>query len=101
MSLRFEDNSVYFEENCAADEALVLSEYLRDHPGTPADLRNCTYLHTSLMQVLLAREMPCVALPEDPFMARWLPALLETCALSGPQDAMPQQRADAEPGHVE
>ena len=56
MPLRFEDNSVYFEENCAADEALVLAEYLRDHPDTQADLRNCTYLHTSLMQVLLAME---------------------------------------------
>ncbi len=101
MSLRFEDNSVYFEENCAADEALVLSEYLRDHPGTQADLRNCTYLHTSLLQVLLAMEMPCVALPEDPFMARWLPALLETCASSQPQAAMPRQRAAPEPAHVE
>jgi len=97
MPLRFEDNRVYFEENCGADEALELAEYLRDHPGTQADLRNCTYLHTSLMQVLLAMKMACVGMPEEPFMARWLPALLETCASSQPQGAMPRQRADPEP----
>ncbi len=77
MPLRFEDSTVYFEESCAVEDALVLAEYLRVHPETQADLRRCTYLHTSLMQVLLAMQVRCIALPEEPFMARWLTPLLE------------------------
>ncbi len=92
MSLRFEDSTVYFEENCTVEEALVLAEYLRDHSSTQVDLRGCTYLHTSLMQVLLAMQTTCVALPEEPFMARWLTPLLETSLSSRPQAALSQQR---------
>lgn len=96
MPLRFEDNTVYFEENCAVEEALVLAEYSRDHPGTQADLRNCTYLHTSLMQVLLAMQITCVTLPEEPFMARWLTPLLETSSSSQPPQAAMSEPATAQ-----
>jgi hypothetical protein len=85
MPLRFEDGTVYFEESCAVEDALLLAEHLRVHPETRACLRRCTYLHTSLMQVLLAKQVKCTSLPEEPFMARWLTPLLERSQSSQPQ----------------
>jgi hypothetical protein len=78
MPLRFEDDTVYFEENCAVEEALTLTEHLRFHAYSRTDLSRCTYLHTSLAQVLLAMKPRIVAMPEEPFLARWLTPLLET-----------------------
>jgi hypothetical protein len=78
MPLRCEDDTVHFEDTCAVEEALTLTEHLREHPGARADLSRCTYLHTSLAQVLLAMKPEIAALPGEPFMARWLNPLLET-----------------------
>ena len=98
MPLRFEDGTVYFEENCPVEDALLLAEHLRVHPETQADLRRCTYLHTSLMQVLLAMRVRCIALPEEPFMARWLTPLLER---SQPNSAVLQFLKPPAAAHVE
>jgi hypothetical protein len=57
---------------------LEFADWLRCREGSAAvDLAACTFLHTAILQTLLALEPNVLAVPRDPFLARWVAPLLK------------------------
>lgn len=77
MPLRYDGSKLVFEATCIVDEALGLAEYCRDNAVTAADLSGCTYLHTSLLQVLAVVRPASIVPPADASLARWLMPVLQ------------------------
>lgn len=72
MPIRYNKTIAHFEGACLPDEALDLIEWLRGAKAPKVDLRGCSHLHTSLLQVLLVSRPKITAPPADPFLARWV-----------------------------
>jgi hypothetical protein len=85
MPLIFTAAEVRFEDECTVEDAQPLLEFLNGGESREADLSACTYLHTALLQLLLAARPTMTAPPSDPNLARWVAPLL-----SGP---MPGSRS--------
>ena len=78
MPIRYDGDAARFDGACDADAAQELLEWLEPRPGRAAiDLAGCTGLHTAVLQVLLAARPAVAAVPEDPFLRRWVTPLLE------------------------
>ena len=80
MPLRLARNRVHFEGECSVEEALALLEYLSRPKPPRVDLRQCTHMHTALVQVLAACRPTRIVPPEDPFLASWLMPFLASQA---------------------
>ena len=76
MPLVFTATAVRFEYVCTVEEALPLLEFLKSSEAPKVDLSACTYLHTALLQLLLAARPELFAPPADPSLARWVAPLL-------------------------
>ncbi|QQP91742.1 hypothetical protein IGS68_11290 [Skermanella sp. TT6] len=72
MSVRFADGTIILEGECQVDEAEPLLEFLLADPGAPVDWAGCTYLHTSLIQVLLAVRPRVINSPQSEFVLKWV-----------------------------
>ena len=88
MPLVFTEARVRFEDVCTVEDALPLLEFLKGIDAPEVDLSACTYLHTALLQLLLAARPGMAAQPTDPALARWVAPLLtqagdETGAFDG------------------
>ncbi len=77
MPLVFEGPQVRFEDVCTVEDALPFIEHLRTSGAAEIDLADCVYLHTALLQLLLIVRPTILAMPTDPFLARWITPLLE------------------------
>jgi hypothetical protein len=76
MPLVFTGARVRFEEVCTVEDALPLLEFLKGSDAPEVDLSTCTYLHTALLQLLLAARPGMAAPPTDPALERWISPLL-------------------------
>ncbi len=76
MPLRFENSTVYFESECMVEEALTLVEYLRTHEDVRIDMKDCSYVHTAVLQALAASSPKEVELPFAAQLARWVRAVV-------------------------
>jgi len=76
MPLVFNEQTVSFEDVCTVEDALPLFEFLNTGEAAEIDLSACTYLHTALLQLLLAARPKVAALPVDRSLARWAAQLL-------------------------
>jgi hypothetical protein len=76
MPLVFTEARVSFEEVCTVEDALPLLEFLKGSDAPEVDLSACTYLHTALLQLLLAARPRIAVPPADPALARWVAPLL-------------------------
>jgi hypothetical protein len=65
-----------FEAACTVEDALPLLEFLKGAAPLEVDLSDCTYLHTALLQLLLAARPALARPPTDPTLARWVIPLL-------------------------
>lgn len=88
MPLVFTEAHARFEDVCTVEDALPLLEFLKGSAAPEVDLSACTYLHTALLQLLLAARPRMAAPPTDPSLVRWVAPLLsaagcETGALDG------------------
>jgi len=62
------------EQDCGAEEAEQLLEWLIAHPAGKVNLKSCTSLHTAILQVLLACRPTVSHWPEAPGLASLLNA---------------------------
>ncbi|WP_372981788.1 hypothetical protein [Marinobacter sediminum] len=62
------------EQDCTADEAELLLEWLIKTPAGKLNLKYCTSLHTAVLQVMLACRAQISHLPEEPRLARFFGA---------------------------
>lgn len=76
MPLTFTATTVHFTDICTVEDALPLLEFLKGGDAREVDLSACTYLHTALLQLLLAARPAMAAPPADPCLARWVAPLL-------------------------
>jgi hypothetical protein len=76
MPIRAGKTTLTIDGVCTVEDALPLLEALQANPAAKVQMKGCTHLHTAPLQVLLALRPKVGALPEDPFLARWLAPLL-------------------------
>ena len=73
MSVRRHDNgTILLEGNCPVEDAEPLLRLLQADPAAPLDWNACDYLHTAVMQVILAARPEQVGDCGDPWVRRWL-----------------------------
>jgi hypothetical protein len=76
MPLDFVGETAVCDGDTVVEDALPLLEFLQSQGSAKVDLGSCTHLHTAVLQVLLAGRPEIIALPQEAFLARWLPAIL-------------------------
>lgn len=76
MSLELKQRVARLEGHISADEAESLLEWAQSHPKGKVDLGECTHLHTSCLQVLMATRQKISAWPADNAFAAWLHSAL-------------------------
>jgi hypothetical protein len=78
MSVVVNEDVIRLAGRCRVEDAETLHAALQAHSGRGIDLRDCTSLHTALVQLLLIAAPPVREPPQDAALARWLMPLLET-----------------------
>ena len=72
MSIRIVDGEepyAILEQNCVAEDADALLDWLRFTVDPLVDLGSCSHLHTAVLQLLMAARVRTRALPPDPVLA--------------------------------
>ena len=69
--------SIELSGRCEAEDAEVLQQHLLATPGSSVEWQACAYLHSAVVQVLLAGGPRIVGTPQDPFLAAHLAPALE------------------------
>jgi len=65
MPITLKKTVVVCEGMCTIEEAETLLEWLLDNPKGMVNLKKCNYLHTAIIQVLMAVKPSFSALPDD------------------------------------
>jgi hypothetical protein len=84
MTIQYQQSVAHFENLCTVEEAEELLQWLQTHPQGKVNLKACTHLHASALQVLLAAQPQIIEWPEDLQLACWLKPLFN--ARSGLND---------------
>ncbi|MEJ0093869.1 MAG: hypothetical protein WDN46_10620 [Methylocella sp.] len=72
MSLQLEGAIIHLIGECRVEDAEALLALLRADGARALDMKECTWLHTAVLQVVLAFR-PAIAAPcEESFMAKWI-----------------------------
>jgi len=74
MPIHYDDTCAVFEDDCAAEEAEALLDWLRSQADATVDLTRCVHLHTAVFQVVIATTPRIIAPPKDQFLADCLAA---------------------------
>ena len=72
MSLRFEGDVVFLEDECHVEQAEQLLQFLQASPGRTVDLSGCRHLHSALAQLLLSLNVRVSGEPEDLFLRQFV-----------------------------
>ena len=68
MSVSWANDTIVLAGSCGVEEGERLLTIQLDHPDTVVEWRECTYLHTAIVQVLLAAKVIPVGSPGSPFL---------------------------------
>ncbi|WP_404375813.1 hypothetical protein [Vreelandella aquamarina] len=78
MPIEFKRRSAVLTGACEVEEAETLHGWLLEQPKASLNLRHCEYLHTAVLQVILAAKatanITLDPLPSDSWLARVLQA---------------------------
>lgn len=78
MTVRSADNGILALEGvCPVEDAETLLQQLQSKPTATVDWTQCSYLHTAVLQVVLASGRIPSNRCGDPFVSQWLPQLLQ------------------------
>ena len=78
MSLQLGSRTAVLVGVVTVDEAEPLAAWLRTTTSPRVNLRNCTHLHTAVLQCLLAGGVKVSVPPSDPFLKTWVLPLVES-----------------------
>jgi hypothetical protein len=67
---------IRMEGVCALDDAELLLRHLSNNPSAAVDWTGCDYVHTAVVQVLMAARASMLGAPLHPFLRDHLAALL-------------------------
>ena len=72
MPIEFRKNLAVLREVVSVEEAEPLLEWLQKKPAGKVDLADCTHLHPSSLQVLMACKAKIHTWPKDNNLSLWL-----------------------------
>ncbi|MDY7579164.1 hypothetical protein RGU70_12615 [Herbaspirillum sp. RTI4] len=72
MTIRYETDSVFFEDAISVDDAENLLQWLQENPQAKADFSACIHVHAANLQVLMAAHIQVTAWPRDDTLKIWL-----------------------------
>jgi hypothetical protein len=76
MAIQYKKSLAVFEDFISVEEAETLLEWLLKNPKGKLNLADCTHIHASSLQVLMAIKPTIVAKPNDADLAVWLETAL-------------------------
>jgi hypothetical protein len=77
VSVRRDDlGTIVLEGNCAVEDAEPLLQLLQATPPGRCDWTRCNYLHTAVVQVVLAAGPVLIGPCGDPWTEQWIASLL-------------------------
>lgn len=76
MAIEFKKTTVVFTDFIGVEEAETLLEWLLKNPKGKVNLSDCTHIHASSLQVLMAAKPAIASMPKDEDLAIWLKAAL-------------------------
>lgn len=76
MTIEFKKSLAVFTDFVSVEEAETLLEWLLKNPKGRINLADCTHIHASSLQVLMAFKPTIVHEPKDADLAIWLKAAL-------------------------
>jgi hypothetical protein len=76
------DGVIELAGRCPAEDAEPLQQYLLAAPGSSVEWRSCAYLHSAVVQVLLAGAPSMQGTPQDSFLANHIAPILDRTAQS-------------------
>ena len=72
MGLRIDGDILHLEGHCNVEDAEPLFAWLQTDPNRVVDLAEAMYLHTAVVQVLLALRPRIIGSSRDPFIEDWI-----------------------------
>lgn len=78
MAIEFKKNLAVFSDFIGVEEAEALLEWLLKNQKGKINLSDCTHIHASSLQVLMAVNPPISAEPKDADLAMWLNVALKS-----------------------
>ena len=74
MSVRRGDDgaTIVLDGRCLVEEAEPLLQFLQASPAARLDWRQCTHLHTAVLQVILAARPQLIGPCGDAWVQRWV-----------------------------
>ena len=73
MSVRREaDGTIVLDGRCPVEDAEPLLQLLQAAPGATVDWKRCGYLHTSVLQVIMAARPVLLGPCGDPWIDHWV-----------------------------
>ncbi len=70
MGIRYLKKHAALEDTVTVEDAEALSAWLQEQPRPAVQLARCTYLHSAVLQVLLALRPALLSVPQDSALAR-------------------------------
>ncbi|MEN9597286.1 MAG: hypothetical protein RL236_1720 [Pseudomonadota bacterium] len=77
MAIEYKKAQAVFTDFVDVEEVEMLLEWLLKNPKGKIHLANCTHIHSSSLQVLIAIKPAVVAQPNDVDLAAWLMVALK------------------------
>jgi hypothetical protein len=90
---RADDGTIWLVDDCPAEEADMLLQYLLDHVETPIDWSLCHNAHTAVVQVLLAAGRLPAGAPKGTFLREQVGPALERARTAS--SGFPEPQGDA------
>jgi hypothetical protein len=76
MTVRHVSGVIFLEGDCGVEHAEVLLQALAGAPGALVDWSACARLHTAVVQVMVATQIPVRGRCGDPWLQRWAPTMV-------------------------
>ena len=76
------DDVIELAGRCPAEDAELLQQHLLAAPGSSVEWQTCVYLHSAVVQVLLAGAPAMQGTPQDSFLAKHIAPILNRTAKS-------------------
>ena len=77
MPVIIHEKSVILDGVCTTEDAEPLMQWLLAHPGGKVQLKDCTNMHSSVLQSLMAGQVQCVDWTADSNLTAWLVTALQ------------------------
>jgi anti-anti-sigma regulatory factor len=89
MTIRIDGPVIYLEGRCRLEEAETLLDALLQGQAEWIDLSSCTYVHTAVLQMLLAGRLPVRGQPDSAFLVQHVLPMLPGARSASVVDAGP------------